>query len=67
MTLTLLLTIALIAFFASTVKSAIGFGEGLVNMAFLGFILPLNICGPYVSIISVCGSFYIVIREWEKI
>jgi uncharacterized membrane protein YfcA len=67
MTLTLLLTIALIAFFASTVKSAIGFGEGLVNMAFLGFILPLNICGPYVSIISVCGSFYIVIREWKKI
>jgi uncharacterized membrane protein YfcA len=63
----LLLIIAIIAFFASTVKSAIGFGEGLVNMAFLGFFLPLNLCGPYVSIISVCGSFYIVIRGWNKL
>jgi uncharacterized membrane protein YfcA len=67
MTLTLLFTIAFIAFIASTIKSAIGFGEGLVNMAFLGFILPLNLCGPYVSIISVCGSCYIVIKEWKKI
>jgi len=36
-------------------------------MAFLGFFLPLNLCGPYVSIISVCGSFYIVIKEWNKL
>ena len=67
MTPTLLVIIAFIAFLASTVKSAFGFGEGLVNMAFLGFFLPLNLCGPYVSIISVCGSFYIVIREWKKL
>ena len=67
MTATLLIIIAFIALLASTVKSAFGFGEGLVNMAFLGFFLPLNLCGPYVSIISVCGSCYIVIREWKKL
>ena len=67
MTTALLITIAFIALLASTVKSAFGFGEGLVNMAFLGFFLPLNLCGPYVSIISVCGSCYIVLREWKKL
>ena len=67
MTATLLIIIAFIALLASTVKSAFGFGEGLVNMAFLGFFLPLNLCGPYVSIISVCGSCYIVFSEWKKL
>jgi hypothetical protein len=66
-TVTLLIIIAFIALLASTVKSAFGFGEGLVNMAFLGFFLPLILCGPYVSIISVCGSCYIVFNEWKKL
>ena len=67
MTTSLLVVIAFIALLASTVKSAFGFGEGLVNMAFLGFFLPLSMCGPYVSIISVSGSCYIVFREWKKL
>ena len=67
MTATLLIIIALIALLASTAKSAFGFGEGLVNMAFLGFFLPLNLCGPYVSIISLYGSSYIVLREWKRL
>lgn len=62
-----IILVVIIALLASTVKSAFGFGEGMVNMSLLSLFLPLEISVPYVAFISATGSSYITIKERKQI
>ena len=56
-----------IMFVASTVRSALGFGEALIAMPLLAFVVPLNIAAPFVAMVSMLNACLILAREWRMI
>jgi len=52
-----------VLFFASAVRSAIGFGMGLIAMPLLGFVIELQTASPLINLLAVCMSLIIVWRE----
>lgn len=53
--------------FASTIKSAFGFGDNLVNMAILSLFVPLNTAAPFISTIALSTSIIISFKEKQSI
>lgn len=56
-----------IIFVGSLVRSTIGFGEALIAMPLLAFVIPLEIAAPLVALISSFNAFLILCREWRQI
>lgn len=67
MSIELLLAIITVALLATFIKSAFGFGEGLVNMALLSFIVDLEFSVPFVALSSFFSSLLIVFRDRKDI
>jgi uncharacterized membrane protein YfcA len=67
MPLELIFLIITIAFLATFVKSAFGFGEGLVSMALLSFVVGLDFSIPFVALTSFCSSLFIMLRDRKDI
>jgi uncharacterized protein len=53
--------------FASTIKSAFGFGDNLVNMAILTLFIPLNTAAPFVSATALSTSIFISLKDKQSI
>lgn len=59
--------VGVIAFGATLVRSTLGFGDALIAMPLLAFILPLRVAAPYVAGLSVFNAIIILIHEWKLI
>ncbi|MHC4880204.1 MAG: sulfite exporter TauE/SafE family protein [Planctomycetota bacterium] len=63
----IIILIGAIAFGATLVRSTLGFGDALIAMPLLAFIIPLKIAAPYIAALSVFNAIVILAQEWRHI
>ena len=54
-------------FVATVIRSAFGFGEGLVAVPLLAFCIPLQVAAPLAVLISITVAAIVVLQDWKKI
>ena len=54
-------------FFATVIRSALGFGEALVAVPLLAFFIPLRVATPLAVLISITIAAIIVAQDWKKV
>jgi len=64
--LTTLLVLSII-FLATLIRSAFGFGEGLIAVPLLAFCIPLGVAAPLVVLLSITIAAIVVVQDWKKI
>lgn len=52
---------------ATIVRSTLGFGEALIAMPLLAFVVPLRVAAPLVAMISMTNAILILWREWRHL
>ena len=67
MSLTLILAVCAILFFAVFVRSSIGFGDGLIAMPILAILLGIKTATPLVGMIAPTISFTILGSAWRQV
>jgi len=56
-----------IIFVGSLVRSTVGFGEALIAMPLLAFVIPAQMAAPLVAVVSAFNAILILYREWRQI
>jgi len=59
--------VVLIAFLATLVRSTFGFGEAMVAVPLLAFILPLSVATPLAVLLSVTVALIVVVQDHQSI
>jgi uncharacterized protein len=59
--------ILLILFFATLLRSALGFGEALIAVPLLAFCIPIQVAAPLAVLVSVTIAAIIILQDWKKI
>ena len=54
-------------FIATVIRSAFGFGEALVAVPLLAFVLPLRVAAPLAVLVSITVAGIVVVQDWKKI
>jgi len=54
-------------FLATLVRSALGFGEALVAVPLLAFVLPVQVAAPVAVLVSITVSTVVVAQDWRHI
>ena len=57
----------MIVFIATLIRSAFGFGEGLIAVPLLAFCIPLGVAAPLAVLVSVTVAGIVVVQDWKKI
>src|SRR5271154_7259817 len=61
------LHVLLVVCFAVFIRSAFGFGEGLIAVPLLAFSIPIEIAAPLVALLSITIAAVVVLQDWRKI
>jgi uncharacterized protein len=56
-----------ILFIATVIRSAFGFGEGLIAVPLLAFLIPLRVAAPLAVLVSITVAGIVVAQDWKKI
>lgn len=56
-----------IVFLAALVRSTLGFGEALVAMPLLAFVVPVRTAAPLLALVSILNGIAILVREWRHV
>jgi hypothetical protein len=56
-----------VIFVATVIRSAIGFGEGLIAVPLLALFLPLKIATPLAVLVSITVAAVVVAQDWRKV
>jgi uncharacterized membrane protein YfcA len=56
-----------VVFLATVIRSAIGFGEGLIAVPLLALFLPLKIATPLAVLVSITVAAVVVAQDWRKV
>src|SRR5436305_13980771 len=56
-----------IVFLATLVRSAFGFGEALVAVPLLAFVIPVPVAVPLATLLSVAVAGLILARDWRHV
>lgn len=67
MTLTTIAIIVLILFFATFVRSAFGFGEALIAVPLMAFVIPIEVAAPVVVLVSITIAALILAQDWREV
>jgi hypothetical protein len=54
-------------FIATLIRSTFGFGEALVAVPLLAFVLPLRVAAPLAVLVSITVAGIVVAQDWKKI
>ncbi len=57
----------LVLFVATLVRSAFGFGEALISVPLLAFVMPVEEAAPTAVLVSITIALVIVIQDWRKV
>ena len=55
--------VLLIVFIATLIRSAFGFGEGLVAVPLLAFYIPLDVAAPLAVLLSITIALIVVMQD----
>src|SRR5579884_137952 len=56
-----------ILFFATVVRSALGFGEALIAVPLLSLLIPVEVAAPVAVLVSVTVAAIAVAQDWKHI
>lgn len=56
-----------IIFIATLIRSAFGFGEALIAVPLLAFLIPVKVAAPVAVLVSITVALIITIKDWHKI
>jgi len=59
--------VLLIVFAATLVRSALGFGEALIAVPLLAFVMPIEQAAPTAVLVSITIALVIVIQDWRSV
>ena len=62
-----LIQVILVLFLATLVRSALGFGEALISVPLLAFIMPVEVAAPTAVLVSITVALIIVIQDWRHV
>lgn len=61
------LAVAAVIFLATLIRSAFGFGEALVAVPLLAFLIPVEVAAPVASLVSITVAGVVVAQDWRKV
>ncbi len=61
------LEVLAVLFFATTIRSAFGFGEALIAVPLLALLMPVNVAAPVAVLVSITVALIVVMQDWRKI
>jgi uncharacterized membrane protein YfcA len=56
-----------VAFLATLIRSAFGFGEALVAVPLLALVIPIPVAVPLATLLSVTVAALILLQDWRKV
>jgi uncharacterized protein len=56
-----------VLFFATFIRSALGFGEALIAVPLLALVLPVQVAAPLAVLVSITVALIIVIEDWRNV
>ena len=59
--------VVLVFFGATLVRSALGFGEALIAVPILAFVLPVEVAAPVATLVSITVAAVVVAQDWRHI
>ena len=59
--------VILVLFLATLVRSAFGFGEALIAVPLLAFVMPIEVAAPTAVLVSITVALIIVIQDWRRV
>jgi uncharacterized membrane protein YfcA len=63
----LTLTVVAVFFGATLLRSALGFGEALIAVPLLAFVLPVKVAAPVAVLISITVAALVVAQDWRHV
>src|SRR6185295_11826640 len=54
-------------FCATLVRSAFGFGEALIAVPLLAFVLPVEVVAPVAALVSITVAAVVVAQDWRHV
>jgi uncharacterized protein len=57
----------MVFFGATLVRSALGFGEALIAVPILAFVLPVEVAAPVATLVSITVAAVVVAQDWRHI
>lgn len=61
------LSILLIVFLATFIRSAFGFGEALIAVPLLALCMPIGVAAPLAVLLSITIAAVVVVQDWQKV
>jgi uncharacterized membrane protein YfcA len=61
------LTIAVILFVATFIRSAFGFGEALIAVPLLAFVVPVEVAAPVAVLVSITVALIVMLQDWRQV
>jgi uncharacterized membrane protein YfcA len=61
------LQVLAVLFFATFIRSALGFGEALVAVPLLALTLPVQVAAPLAVLVSITVAVVVVIQDWRNV
>jgi uncharacterized protein len=61
------LKILFIIFVATLIRSAFGFGEALIAVPLLAFLIPLTVAAPLAVLVSITVAAIVIVQDWKHI
>jgi len=59
--------ISAVLFVATLIRSAFGFGEALIAVPLLAFLVPVKVAAPVAVLVSITVALIIVLQDWRDI
>jgi uncharacterized membrane protein YfcA len=64
---TLTLLVVVVFFGATLLRSALGFGEALIAVPLLAFVLPVKVVAPIAMLVSITVAAVVVAQDWRQV
>jgi uncharacterized protein len=61
------LHVVTVLFFATLVRSTLGFGEALIAVPLLAFVLPVEVAAPVAVLVSITVAAIVVAHDWRQV
>lgn len=61
------LEVAAVLLFATLIRSAFGFGEALVAVPLLAFLIPIEVAAPLAALASITVAAVILLQDWSHV
>jgi uncharacterized membrane protein YfcA len=61
------LSVMAVIFLATTIRTTFGFGEALVAMPLLAFLIPVPVATPLVALLSITVAVVVIAEDWRHV